>query len=1174
MREQNYALIALQRSGAKEGIWLAGCEADGQMPKVAPQLAPRIYGLFNLPQQVSETELQARRAEIKAVFETNMVGSATNTIYLEEAFYFVPIHLALQLQQRGYYTEALDWFRAVYDYSMPRVPGEQRKIYYGLTLEESAASGYQRLHDWLQDPLNPHAIAATRSTSYTRFTLLALVRCFLDYADAEFTHDTGESLTRARTLYLTALELLEQPELKQHVEHCESSIGQLEIQVGDVFVVLSDPLVLAAWEQLKQDLARIDNYVILADALEKVKHVLIGDDEWRERLGDEREAVIGEWRQRLTSARAEVARTTQQLPEPGTLVDLLRKQAEQVVKAHSAILAQPRLADAVQRAAAAAGDAFLQDVATVARLDTTTLTQEHVALPWLREPMPTTLLLNPSSAPSRPAVRRIMNGRDGHSGLWEPAVTRRSLEAHVLGSNPLSDLKAVQQERLTFVPGRIFGFCVPPNPVIRTLRLRAELNLYKLRTCRNIAGMQRQVEAYAAPTDTTSGLPTIGAGGQLVLPGTARFQPTPYRYAALIERAKQLATLAQQMEERFLATLEKLDAERYNLRRARQDMRLAQAGVRLQELRVTEAQGGRTLAEMQKQRAQIQVDHYQSLLNAGPSILELASLVVLQLSVLYSELSVGLSGVAGNIQVGVGIGLLAASGGLSGSQELAGGLSNWASAASARANSLSTQSSVLATLASYERRRQEWEFQKTLAEQDYDIGTQQVTIAEDHIRVVEQERTIAEMQAEHAEEMVDFLTTKFTNVELYDWMSGVLERVYSFFLQQATGMAQLASNQLAFERHEVPPPYIQSDYWEVPSENGGGASGDGQAPNRRGLTGSARLLQDIYQLDQYAFQTNRRKHQLVKTVSLARMAPYEFQRFREMGHINFATPMELFDRDFPGHYLRLIKRVRVSVVALIPPTEGIRATLTNSGLSRVIIGGDIFQTAVVRRDPETIALSSPMNATGLFELEQQPEMPLPFEHLGVDTSWELRMPKAANPFDYRSIADVLITIEYTALDSYDYRQQVVQRLERGVTADRPFSFRQQFPDQWYDLHNPELTDEPMVVRFETRRKDFPPNITDIGIRRVLLYFARTGENMPEIPVTLGFKKEGTKAMGQAAGQSVDGILRITSFTGSAIGEWELALPNTEEVKSWFKNEQIEDILFIITYTGSTPEWPT
>ena len=71
-------------------------------------------------------------------------------------------------------------------------------------------------------------------------------------------------------------------------------------------------------------------------------------------------------------------------------------------------------------------------------------------------------------------------------------------------------------------------------------------------------------------------------------------------------------------------------------------------------------------------------------------------------------------------------------------------------------------------------------------------------------------------------------------------------KVYSFFLQQATAMAKLAENQVAFERQEVPAAYIQTDYWEAPGDMGAGGGETGSSSDRRGLTGSARLLQDIY----------------------------------------------------------------------------------------------------------------------------------------------------------------------------------------------------------------------------------------------------------------------------------------------------------------------------------------
>ena len=337
-------------------------------------------------------------------------------------------------------------------------------------------------------------------------------------------------------------------------------------------------------------------------------------------------------------------------------------------------------------------------------------------------------------------------------------------------------------------------------------------------------------------------------------------------------------------------------------------------------------------------------------------------------------------------------------------------------------------------------------------------------------------------------------------------------------------------------------------------------------------------------LDQHAFETNKRKLQLSKTISLARMAPFEFQRFRETGAITFGTPMELFDRDFPGHYLRLIHKVRTSVIALIPPTEGIRASLSTTGLSRVVIGPEVFQTVVVRRGPESVALSTPSNATGLFELEAQSEMLLPFEGMGVDTTWEFHMPKGANFFDYRTIADVLITIEYTALQSFDYQQQVIQTLSPAFSADRPFSFRLQFADQWYDLHNPDQTSVPMTVRFKTVREDFAPNLDSLKIDQVVLCFARTNGRPSELPVTsLRFIEEGGAGFTGGESTPIEGV--ISTRRGNAgswmamigkvpMGIWELAQPNTQEIRALFKNKEIEDILFVITYSGRTPEWPS
>jgi len=625
--------------------------------------------------------------------------------------------------------------------------------------------------------------------------------------------------------------------------------------------------------------------------------------------------------------------------------------------------------------------------------------------------------------------------------------------------------------------------------------------------------------------------------------------------------------------------LEKRDAEAYSIMKARQDLDLSSAQVTLQDLRVTEAADSLQLAKLQQQKGQFQVDHYQGLLNDDLSGTELAGL-----GFMWAQF--GLQ-TAATVQYAVTAGidsvLAVATFGL-----LAGNASNDAAGAVQSAASVAgIQAGIQDKIASYERRKQEWQYQRDLGQKDKQITDQQYNIALDQQKVVLQERSIANSQKQHAEATVNFLASKFTNVELYEYMSGILQGVYSYFLQQASAMARMAQNQLAFERQEAALSFIQADYWQPPSD--GSKPGNGSTPDRRGMTGSARLLQDIYELDQHAFATNQRKLQLTKTISLAQMAPFEFQRFRETGVLPVAMPRQLFDQDFPGHYLRLIRRVRTTLIALIPPTQGIKATLSNTGVSRTTIGGTTFQDVVVRRDPQSVALTSPMNATGLFELDTQPELLLPFEGLGVDTSWEFQMPKAANFFSYDSIADVLLTIEYTALSDAFYRDQVIQRLNRDFTADRAISFQQQLADSWYDLHNPEQIESAKRFRpeFSTADTDFPVNLENLKISNLIVYFVpKDGEVINATTVGLRFVPEGAPPaalpLGGDAG-SERGLLSTRSGSASTwkncigvppVGKWTLDLSRDSGLQALLAADKVRDILFVVSYNASTPAWPS
>ena len=162
---------------------------------------------------------------------------------------------------------------------------------------------------------------------------------------------------------------------------------------------------------------------------------------------------------------------------------------------------------------------------------------------------------------------------------------------------------------------------------------------------------------------------------------------------------------------------------------------------------------------------------------------------------------------------------------------------------------------------------------------------------------------------------------------------------------------------------------------------------------------------------------------------------------------------------------------------------------------------------------------------------------------------------------------------------------MIQTLDPEVSVDRPFSFRLQFPDQWYDLHNPDQTPKPMTMRFATTRGDFVPNIENLRVRQLVLYFAPATAKPVEVrDVRLLFTRQGDDTPAGGSADSIDGIISTrrpnganwVTITGTKppIGEWELSLPNDDTTKSFFKNEDIQDILFVITYSGRTPEWPS
>ncbi|HEX9441153.1 MAG TPA: hypothetical protein VF909_15820, partial [Roseiflexaceae bacterium] len=105
----------------------------------------------------------------------------------------------------------------------------------------------------------------------------------------------------------------------------------------------------------------------------------------------------------------------------------------------------------------------------------------------------------------------------------------------------------------------------------------------------------------------------------------------------------------------------------------------------------------------------------------------------------------------------------------------------------------------------------------------------------------------------------------------------------------------------------------------------------------------------------------------------------------------------------------------------------------------------------------------------------------------------------------------------------------------------------------------------------------------LKIRKVALFFSRAEDEAFEIDVDhLLFTPDGEDDAVGGGASTIDGLISTGGGNGSSwtamigespVGEWELALPDRPDVRSWFADRKIQDILLVVTYGGRAPAWP-
>ncbi|UVI32917.1 Tc toxin subunit A-related protein [Paenibacillus spongiae] len=623
-----------------------------------------------------------------------------------------------------------------------------------------------------------------------------------------------------------------------------------------------------------------------------------------------------------------------------------------------------------------------------------------------------------------------------------------------------------------------FYFGIPHNDKLVEYWDTVEDRLFKIRHSLNIDGKFRQLPLFEPPIDPALLVKAAAAGVDIGSVLNDLNAPHPnYRFPIMLEKAKQLCEEVKSLGSQLLAVLEKSDAEEMALLRMSHEIKLLEQirDVKAQAVKEQEA----TLASLGKSReaADQKIAYYTNLpfMNAWEiTALSLSGAsTLLDTAIAAGYIMAGGLKLIPNFTIGAsGFGGSPTATAETGGDKIGDAAENAVKTMSAISNALDKMASMASTVGSYQRRKEEWDHQKELAVTEGAQIDQQMEAARIRIAVALRELGNHDLQTEQALSVQQFMHSKYTNAELYHWMKGQIATLYFQSYQLAYDIAKRAEKAFRYELGLQDSSYIQFGHWDS---------------LKKGLLAGDKLAHDLNRLDAAYYEQNARQLEIVKHVSLAVTAPFSLMKLKETGACLVELPEWLFDLDYPGHYMRRLKSVGISIPCVTGPLTSVNCTLSLVSSSTRISG--TAGSAYVRTGIEdsrftdqygmsrAIATSSGDHDSGVFELNFKDERYLPFEGAGAVSLWRIEMPHDCNAIDFKAVSDVVMHVHYTARDG---GAALASAARGGLQTILPqqgvriFNMKQEFPSEWYRFLHPvqQGADQQLNVTFEGKHVPF------------------------------------------------------------------------------------------------------
>ena len=361
-----------------------------------------------------------------------------------------------------------------------------------------------------------------------------------------------------------------------------------------------------------------------------------------------------------------------------------------------------------------------------------------------------------------------------------------------------------------------------------------------------------------------------------------------------------------------------------------------------------------------------------------------------------------------------------------------------------------------ASKAQLTKQLQDRRFQANSLGREIKAADKQIEIQMVKVKAIHQEIDLQQSQAEEAAAIETWHRTRYSNEQLCAWFEKNLRSLYYQAYTMAVNAARKAESALTFEGGARATLLRQGGYWDA---------------SRDGLMSADHLYLDLKRLES-AHADLHSDYCITKIVSLKELDPLALLKLRLKGTCAFAVSETQFDADFPGHYLRRIKSVALSISATVGTAIGMNGTLqlTASQYRTSPLVSSADEYAAQNRDsfrtdrlPLTSAAvstaSTDANGSTFAELIFSDNKDYePFEGAGAISSWRFDLPQVRR-FDYESISDVLLHIRYHSMEGgvtlRTVANQAVQDASRATVEKGQsegfwtlLDLKNEFPTEW------------------------------------------------------------------------------------------------------------------------------